>query len=79
MQRSWEAINSTTILVQIQGYELVHPNMQPINKVLECVKGTVLLIQYCKISMILDSNRIFKKSPSEYSVVAEARFLQKDQ
>ena len=37
--------SSDTSQAQIQGFELAHPNIYPINELLECMKGLVLLIQ----------------------------------
>ena len=37
--------------VQIQGFELAHPNIYPTYELLELVKGPVLQTQSCRISM----------------------------
>ena len=44
-------ISSDATQAQIQGFELTHPNICPINEQLEHSKGTVLQIQSSRISM----------------------------
>ena len=46
---NWEA--------QTQGVKLAHPNIYPIYELPECVKGLVLQIQSCRISMTQGNNR----------------------
>jgi hypothetical protein len=50
---------------QIQGFELAHPNIYPIDELLEGVKGPVPQIQNYKISMTQGNDRIAEMSPSE--------------
>ena len=57
--------NSATTQVQIQGFELAHPNIYPTYELLELVKGPVLQIQSCRISMAHGNDRLSKMSPSE--------------
>lgn len=54
--------SATTSQIQIQCFELAHPNIHPTNKLLGNVKGPVLQIQRCRIYMTQD-NRLFKISP----------------
>ena len=63
--------SSDTSQAQIQAFELIHPNIQPIDELLECMKGLVLQIPSCKISMTQGNNRISERSPSEVSVWIE--------
>ena len=49
---------SVTSQVQIQGFEWAHPNIYPIYHLLEYMKGLVLQIQSCRISMTQGNNRI---------------------
>ena len=50
--------NSATTQALIQGFVLAHPNIYPIYELLACVKGLVLQIQSCRISMTQGNNRI---------------------
>jgi hypothetical protein len=43
---------------QIQGLELIHPNIYLIYEFLEHMKGLVLQKQSCRISMAQGNNRI---------------------
>ena len=63
--------SSDTSQAQIQGFELAHPNIYPINELLECMKGLVLQIQNYRISMTQGNNRISERSPSEVPVLIE--------
>jgi hypothetical protein len=54
---------SATTQAQIQGFGLAHPSIYPIYDQLEHVKGWVLQIQSCRISMTQDNNRISDRSP----------------
>jgi hypothetical protein len=56
---------------QIQGFELAQANIYSIDELLECMKGPVLQIQRCRISMMQGNNRIPERSPSEVSVSTE--------
>ena len=53
---------------QIQGFQLVHPNIYPIIDLLECMKGLVLQIQNYRISMTQGNSRISERRPSEVPV-----------
>ena len=55
--------SSDTSQAQIQGFELAHPNIYPINELLECMKGLVLQIQNPRVSMTQGNNRLSKRSP----------------
>jgi hypothetical protein len=44
---------------------LAHPNIYLICDLLECMKGLVLQIHSCRISVTQGSNGIFKKSPTK--------------
>ena len=68
-RRAGRLTNSATTQAQIQGFELAHPNIYPIYELLECMKGPVLQIQSCRISMTQGNNRISKRSPSEDPVL----------
>ena len=57
--------SSATSQPQIQGFELSHPQFYILCELLECVKGSVLLIQSCRISTTQGNNRITGRSPSE--------------
>ncbi|KAL6033887.1 hypothetical protein STEG23_019606 [Scotinomys teguina] len=63
--RAGGLINSGTTQVQIQGYELAHPNIHSIYELHESVKGLVLQTQGCRISTTQGNNRISKRSPRE--------------
>lgn len=54
-----ELTNSVITQVQIQGFELVHPNIQ---ELLEHVNGKVLQNQICRISMTQSNNGLSKRS-----------------
>ena len=57
--------NSAATQAQIQGFELIHPNIYPIYHLLECVKGLVPQSQSCTISMTSGNKKLFESSPSE--------------
>ena len=61
--------NSTTTQTQIQHFELFHPNIYSIYELLEHVKGPVLQIQSCRISMTQGNNRISERSPNKDPVL----------
>ena len=61
--------SSDTSQAQIQGFELAHPNIYPINELLVFTKGPALQIQNYRISMTQGNNRISKRSPSEVPVL----------
>jgi len=76
----WKAAgltSSATTQARIQGSELVHPNIYPINEVLKCMKGPVLQIQSCRISMTGQQQDMQEESRWESSTdsVGEARGL----
>lgn len=50
MQENWRSNQLNYIQVQIQVYELAHPNTHPINKLLEHMKGLVLQSQGGRVS-----------------------------
>jgi hypothetical protein len=56
---------------QTKGFEFIYPNIYPMDELLECIKGPALLIQTYRISMTLNSNRIFERSPTEVLVSIE--------
>lgn len=63
MQDLWvDQLSYHLSYAQIQGFELALNNIYTICELLECVKGPVLLMQICRISMI-QTNRLSKKSP----------------
>lgn len=51
-QESWQRDQPAISQAHIQDFELVYPNIYPFHHLLECLKGTVLQIQSCRISMI---------------------------
>lgn len=61
--------SSETSQAQIQGWELVHPSIHPVNKLLDCVKGLVLQIQSYKIAIIQGNNMVSERSPSKAPVL----------
>jgi hypothetical protein len=60
-QESWQADQ----LSYHQGTDPGHPNIYPICELLECVKGVVLQIQSCRISMTQANKGISERSPCE--------------
>jgi hypothetical protein len=50
---------------------LAHPNIYPIDELLECMKELVLQIKNYRISMTQGDNRLSKRSPSKDSVSEE--------
>jgi hypothetical protein len=81
-RRAGRLTSLDTSQVHIQGFELAHPIVYPIDGLLECMKGLVLQIQNYRMSMIQGNNRIAERSPSEVPVcdrVAEARGLIADE
>ena len=50
--------SSDTSQAQIQGFELAHPNIYPIDELLEHMNGLVLQIQNYKVSVTHGNNRI---------------------
>lgn len=59
--------NSAT--TQIQGFEVTHPKTYFICELLNHVKGPVLQIQSCRISMTQGNSRISGRNPSEDPVL----------
>jgi hypothetical protein len=57
--------SSDTTQAQVQGFVLAHP----ISMMLEYVKGPVLQIQSCRISITQGGNKISKRSPGEDPVL----------
>ena len=53
------------IKAQIQGLDLAHPKIHIICELLEPVKGSILQIQSCRISMTQDNDKITGRSPGE--------------
>jgi hypothetical protein len=62
-------INSATTQAQIKGFELDHPNVHSISKLLELVKGPVLETQSCNISSTQGNNRISMRIPGDDPVL----------
>lgn len=58
-----------TTQVQIQDFDLAHPNIYRIYELLECMKGLILQIQSCRFSMTPGNNSISDRSPSEDPVL----------
>ena len=54
---------------QIQGSDLAHPKICIICEWLGCMKGPVLLIQSCRISMTQGNNRITGMRPGDDPVL----------
>ena len=48
-----------------------HPNIYPIDELLEFMKGPVIQIQNYRISMTQGNSRISKRRPSDISVLIE--------
>jgi hypothetical protein len=48
---------------------LAHPNIYPVDEPQEYVKGPVLHVQSCRISITQGNNRISKRSPFEVPVL----------
>ena len=67
--RAGRLTSLATLKAQIQGFELVHPNIYPIYDLLECVKGPVFQIQSCRISTTHGNHRMSEKSLSEDPVL----------
>jgi hypothetical protein len=63
VQESWPRQLPTQ--TQIQGSEPTHPNIHPIYALLQHMKGQVLHIQSCRVSMAQGNSRVSKRSPSE--------------
>ena len=61
--------SSDTSQAQIQGFELAHPNIYPMDELPECIKRLVLQIQNYRVSMTQGNNKISERSPSEVSVL----------
>lgn len=61
--------NSATIQIQIQDFELAHPNIYPIYELLEHAKEQLLQIQSCRVSMAQSNNRVSEKSSCEDAVL----------
>jgi hypothetical protein len=61
--------SSATTQAQIQGSELAHPNIYIICKWLRHMKGPVLLIQGCRLSMNQSNNGITRRNPSEHPIL----------
>lgn len=60
---------SQTPLMSIQGFELAHPNIYPLNELLQCLKEPVLQIQNNSISTTQGNKRRSERSPSEFPVL----------
>jgi hypothetical protein len=61
----WRANQLSYLSGQIQGFRLAHPNIYPVNELLECMNRVVLQIQTYGSSITQGSNRISTRSPSE--------------
>ena len=57
--------SKATTQAQVQGSELTHPTIYISCEWLGCVKGTILLIQSCRISMTQGKNRTTRRSLSK--------------
>lgn len=68
-RRAGRVIKSANTLVQMQGFKLTHPNIYPTFERLDCMKGSVLQKQSCRISMTQDNNRVSEKNPCEDPVL----------
>lgn len=53
--------NPLSYEVQIQGFELAHPNIYPTYELLERMKGQVLQNQSCRMSMTQSKNRLSQR------------------
>ena len=67
--------HSATTQAQIQDSELAHTNILLVYDLLQLVKGSVLQIQICRITMTQGKNKITKRRPVS---IAEARDLEPD-
>lgn len=67
--------HSATTQAQIQDSELAHTNILLVYDLLQLVKGSVLQIQICRISMTQGKNKITERRPVS---IAEARYLEPD-
>jgi hypothetical protein len=63
-----DQLNYHQIKAQIQGSELAHPKICIIFEPLGCLKGPVLLIQSCRISMTQDDH-MTSRSPHENPIL----------
>lgn len=54
--------NSVNTKAQIQDFKLSHPNIYPIDELLDHMKGSVLQIQSCSISMTQGNSRLSRRS-----------------
>ena len=68
--------SSTTTQVQIQGFEIAQPKIYIIYEHLGFIKGAVLLIQSCRISMTQGSNRITGRSLGEDPILMVSQGLE---
>lgn len=57
---------SQTPLMSIQGFELAHPNISPIDELLECMKEPLLKIQNYNFFMTHGNNRISRGVPERF-------------
>ena len=64
-RRAGGLTTSAITQAQIQGFELVHPNIYLIYELLEHVKRLALQIQSCSISMIKSNNIVSERSLRE--------------
>ena len=69
IRESWHTDQLSYHHTPMQGSELAHPKIYIIYELLGCVKGPVLLIQSCKISMTQGNNRMTRRQPSEDPVL----------
>lgn len=58
VQENCRLTNSATTQSLFQGSELAHPNNYPFYELLESMKGPVLQIQGCRISMTQGNSRL---------------------
>jgi hypothetical protein len=65
------SVPSSKTLTKTQDFELVQPNIYPMDKLLECMKGLFLQIQNYRISTTWGNNRMSKRSTSGVQVLIE--------
>lgn len=59
--RAGRLTNSAITQTQIQGFELAHPNIYLRQELLECMKGPILQIQSCRITMAQVQQNIWEE------------------
>lgn len=61
--------NTVSTWAQVQGHELANPYIQPINELLEYIKGTILKIHSSRNCMAQSNNRITERSPGKETIL----------